>query len=208
MVDARRCRLRPLHDHARQHDRERRAAFDPAQPAHVDLLARVDRHGLRADVRRASDHGRQARRPLRAAQDVHPRPRDLHARLARVRPRAERRLPDRCARRAGRRRCADEPGDALDHHGDVPAEGARAGDRHLGRRLGPRARDRPAARRPDRRQHQLALDLLRQRSGRRRRHRRLAPRDQGVARHLARAEHRPARPRHLGARAASRSATR
>ena len=48
-------------------------------------------------------------------------PRRLHRRLARVRARPERRLPDRRARRAGPRRRADEPGDALDHHRDVPA---------------------------------------------------------------------------------------
>ena len=48
------------------------------------------------------------------------------------------------------------------------------GDRHLGRRLRDRARDRPARRRPDRRQHQLELDLLHQRAGGRRGHRRLA----------------------------------
>ena len=54
------------------------------------------------------------------------RPRGLHRRLARVRPRPERRLPDRRADRAGTRRRADEPGDALDHRGDVRAARARA----------------------------------------------------------------------------------
>ena len=72
------------------------------------------------------------------------------------------------ARRPGRRRRAHEPGDALDHHGHLPAAAARDGDRHLGRRLGARARDRPARRRPDHRAHQLELDLLHQRPGRRR----------------------------------------
>ena len=33
----------PLHDHARQHGRERRAAVDPARPRHRPLRARVDR---------------------------------------------------------------------------------------------------------------------------------------------------------------------
>jgi len=51
--------------------------------------------------------------------------------------------------------------------------------------IGARARDRPARRRPDRRQPQLALDLLRQRPGRNRGDHRLPARDQGVPRHLA-----------------------
>ena len=34
--------VRPLHDHARQHGRERRAALDPARPGHRHLRARVD----------------------------------------------------------------------------------------------------------------------------------------------------------------------
>ena len=72
-------------------------------------------------------------------------------------------VPDRRARRAGRRRRADEPGDALDHHRHVPAAAARHGDRHLGRRLRARARDRAARRRAPLRARQLELDLLHQR---------------------------------------------
>ena len=88
-----------------------------------------------------------------------------------------------------------------------PPKRARPGDRHLGRRLGARARDRPARRRPDRRQHQLELDLLHQRAGRRRGDRRLADLHHRVPRHLARAEHRPARARSPPVSASSRSAT-
>ena len=55
--------------------------------------------------------------------------------------------PDRRARHPGSRRRADEPVDALDHHRHLPAAPARHGDRDLGRRLGARARDRPARRR-------------------------------------------------------------
>ena len=109
---------------------------------------------------------RQARRLPRPAPDLHDRPRGLHRREPRLRPRAERRLPDRRAHRAGPRRRADEPGDALDHHGDVRAARARQGDRHLGRRLGDGARDRPARRRPAHRARQLELDLLHQRPDR------------------------------------------
>ena len=42
LVDARRDVLRAVHDHARQHGRERRAAVDPARPARLAGGARVD----------------------------------------------------------------------------------------------------------------------------------------------------------------------
>ena len=71
-----------------------------------------------------------------------------------------------CAHRPGRRRRADEPRDALDHLGHVPAAPARDGDRDLGGRLRARARDRPARGRPPHRAPQLELGLLRQRPGR------------------------------------------
>ena len=48
MVDARRDVLRAVHDHARQHGRERRAAVDPARPARVALEPRVDRQRVHA----------------------------------------------------------------------------------------------------------------------------------------------------------------
>ena len=71
---------------------------------------------------------------------------DLHGCVARVRPRTERQLPDRSARRPGRRRGDHEPGDAHHHHRDLPAAAAWDGDRHLGRRLCDGACDRPARR--------------------------------------------------------------
>ena len=82
-----------------------------------------------------------------------------------------------------------------------PPQAARHGDRHLGRRLRARARDRPARRRADRPSNINwnwiffvnvpvgALGIVASRDLHRR-----------VARHLARAEPRPAGPRHLGAR--------
>ena len=107
---------------------------------------------------------------------------------------------DRRPRRPGPRRRADEPGDPVDHRRDVPGAAARHGDRRLGRRLGARARDRPARRRRDRRAAQLELDLLHQRPDRRARDRRRVPADRRVARHLARAAARLPRPRHLDGR--------
>ena len=55
-----------------------------------------------------------------------------------------RRLARRLARRAGHRRRVHDARHALDHLQRVPARGARQGDRDVGRRVGDRARRRPA----------------------------------------------------------------
>ena len=97
-----------------------------------------------------------------------------------------RRRPDRAGRqprRPGRRRGADDAGDALDHHRRLPAARARQGDGHLGRGLGAGAGGRPGARRLPHRARQLAGDLLPQHPGRDRRRRRGAVRGARVARH-------------------------
>ena len=200
MVDARRGRGRAVHDHARQHGRERGAAVDPAGPRHQHLGARVGRERLRPHVRRAASHRREARRHARAAGDLHRRPRCLHRRVTVVRPRGRRGLAHRCAHGAGCRRRADESRDAVDHHRDLPAAAARNRDRHLGRRLRACARDRPDRGRPADGEGQLELDLLHQHSRRRARRDRgaaLHRRDEG---HVEGAETRLTRPDHLGGR--------
>ena len=68
-----------------------------------------------------------------------------------------------------------------------PPARARQGDRHLGRRLGDGARDRPGRRRLPRRERQLAVDLLPQPARRRRRGRGRAVRRARVARRDRRA---------------------
>ena len=70
LVDPRRDVLRAVHDHARQHGRERRAAVDPARPARLDLRPRVDGQRLHADLRRPARHRRPPRRHLRPPPDV------------------------------------------------------------------------------------------------------------------------------------------
>ena len=85
------------------------------------------------------------------------------------RPRAGHDDADRQPRRPGRRRRADDAGDALDRHQRLRAARARQGDRHLGRGLGAGAGDRPGRRRPADRARLLARDLLHQRPGRDRR---------------------------------------
>ena len=173
VVDARGGLVRAVHDHARQHDRERRAADDPGRP--------------RPDRRRSSS-GSSAGYALTFGAlmltggklaDLFGRRRifvvglvDLHGVVARLRARGHRGHADRRARRPGRRRRPDEPRDPLDHRRHLPAAPARHGDRHLGRRLRARPRDRPARRRADHRAGQLELDLLHQRAGRRARDRR------------------------------------
>src|SRR5213076_3260742 len=66
VVDAGRHVLRAVHDHARQHGRERRAAIDPARPARQHLLAGVDCERLHAVVRGAPGDGWAPWRPVRA----------------------------------------------------------------------------------------------------------------------------------------------
>ena len=139
--------------------------------------AAVDRHRLRAQLRRPDAGRRQARRRLRPPADLHHRDRGLYRRLALVWTRRLGEHADRGTRRAGRRRGADEPRDALDHRRDLRAEGARDGDRDLGRHRRARARDRAARRRTADRAPELALDLLRQHPRRRRRDRRQPPVD-------------------------------
>ena len=122
-----RRRVRALHDHARQHDRERRAPVDPERPWHRHLGARVGLQRLRAHLRRAHAHRRQARRPVRAGAGSSSSAcviftvASLFCGLAtsagwligaRGRP--------------GRGLRAHEPRDALDHHGHLPAAPARA----------------------------------------------------------------------------------
>ena len=75
VVDARRRLLRPLHDHAGQHGGERGPAGDPGGPRHRPLRAPVDRHRLRAQLRRADADRRQARRRLRPPADLRHRDR-------------------------------------------------------------------------------------------------------------------------------------
>ena len=200
MVDAPRRLVRAVHDHARQHGRERRAAVHPAVARRRPVGARVGGRLVRADVRDVHAHGRQARGLLRPPAALHHRPGDLHARVARLRSRAERRVPHRRTHRPGSRRGDHEPRDARDHHRDVPAASAGDGHRHLGRRLRDGPRHRPAPRRADHRPHRLELDLLRQRPGRHPRHRRRPLGHRREPRHVARAAPRPAGPRDVGRR--------
>ena len=144
VVDARGGVVRAVHDHARQHRRERGAARDPARPRHRRRRARMGRDRLRAQLRRPDAHRRQARRHARTPPHLPLRPRRLHALLAALRARRERRAADRRPRAPGRRRGLHDARHPLDHHRNVPAQGARRGARHLGRRLGDGARDRPA----------------------------------------------------------------
>ena len=74
-LDARDHLGRALHGQPRQPRRHDRAAGDPARAARDDLAARVDGERVHAHLRRAAPHRRGARRPLRPAAALRPRPR-------------------------------------------------------------------------------------------------------------------------------------
>ena len=186
VVDARRDVLRAVHDHARQHGRERRAAFDPARPRGFALGAGVDRQRLHALLRGAAGDRRPSRGHLRAPPHVPLRRRRLRAVLGDGRPRRRHDLARGQPRRAGRRRRADDAGDPLDRHRRLPAQRARQGDGDVGGRLRAGARGRPGAGRLPHRARQLAGDLLPQHPGRGRRRRGGAVRGARVARHHGR----------------------
>ena len=90
--------------------------------------------------------------------------------------------PDRRPRRPGHRRVGAAVAVARAHLRGLPAGAAAAGARDLGRGVGGRARGRPARRRGADRGGELALDLLHQPAGRRRRGRDPAHPRRGVAR--------------------------
>ena len=199
MVDARSDVLRAVHDHARQHRRQRRPALDPARPARLDLRPGVDDQRLHALLRRAAGDRRPARRHLRPPPHVPLRRRHLRPLLGDRRACRQLDRPGAQPRRAGRRRGADDAGDALDHHRRLPRQRARQGDGDVGGGLRPGARRRPGGRRLPHRARQLAGDLLPQHPGRGRRGCRLALRRARVAR-----QHRWARGRLRRGRGAHR----
>ena len=142
-------------------------------PGHLRRRPAVDRHRLRADLRRVPAPRRARRRPARAQARVPRRPRRLQHRVAPERPRTVLGVPDHLPRAAGARRGADLTGRPVDHHDHVRG-GRRPGPRaeRLGGDRGRRRRGRAAARRHPHRPPFLAVDLLHQRPGRHRRLRR------------------------------------
>ena len=99
---------RVVHGGARHARRHHRAHHDPPRPRGDDRAARVDGERLQPLLRRAADDRRRARRPLRPPAHVRRRHRALLARLCGVRARTDRRLADRRAHGAGRRRRAGD----------------------------------------------------------------------------------------------------
>ena len=105
---------------ARRHHREHRASLHPELPGHLQRQPAVDRHRLRARLRRVPAARRSARRPLRTTPHLHGRPGDLRDRLAARWPRAERGTAARGPWPAGLRCGAGLPRrPGADHH-DLP----------------------------------------------------------------------------------------
>ena len=155
-------------DRARRHDRGRRAAVDPRGPRLLRDVAGLGRERVPAHLRRLPASRRPARRPLRPPAPLPRRHRALHRRLARVRPRAVAGVPDRRPGGAGARRRGRLGGRALADDDALHRAGrAGEGDGRLRLRRRRRRQPRRAARRGPHRRAQLALDLPRQRPGRR-----------------------------------------
>ena len=155
-------------DRARRDDRGRRAAVDPRGSRLLGDVARLGRQRVPAHLRRLPAARRPARRPLRPPAPLPGRDRALHRRLARVRPREDAGVPDRRAGGAGARRRDRLGGRALADDDALHGAGrAGEGDGHLRLRRLRRRQPRRAARRDPDGRPQLALDLPRQRPGRR-----------------------------------------
>ena len=154
---------------------ERRAALDPRRPRLLRDVARMGRERVRPHVRRVPAPRRASWRPLRAPEAVPDRDQRLHAGLARVWARDLAGVPDRRARRAGRRRSDRLGGLALADGQPLHRAGrAREGNGHLRLRRGRRRQPRRRARRDPDGHDQLALDLPRQLPDRRARRAALA----------------------------------
>ena len=165
MVDAGRRLVRPVHDHARQHGRERRV---PSIRADLGISISelewvVNAYAL--DVRRPLlSGGKLADLLVRRAIFIAGLRSSRAPRSGAGWPTGRRTLTPPA--RAGRRGRADEPGVALDPHRHVPARGARDADGIWagGPSLAPRSVRWSAA---CSRAGELELDLLHQRAGRR-----------------------------------------
>ena len=167
VADPDRAVPRLLHDPAGHHDRERRHPADEPAPGCRSVRCAVDLERVHPGVRRAADHRRPPRRPVRPEATVPGRPDHLHRRLGRLRIRAEPDTDDHFPDRPGPRRRAVDSTDAVDDHDDLPAGEARRGVRPVGRGRRRVHGRRPDARRLARHRLQLAVDLLRERTGRR-----------------------------------------
>ena len=177
-------------DRARRDRRERGAPVDQGGPRLHPEQPRLGGQRLSDRLRRSAAAGGAPRRPARSSARIPGRAGRVYGRLASVRPCAEPGDADRGPLRPGCRRRGGVGGDARDDRHDVPgAAGAGKGDRRVRLRgLGGRL-DRAARRRHPHGRHQLALDLLRERSDRDR---------DGAPRPAPRRE--PARDRHPGGR--------
>ena len=161
----------PGHVHAahRRHDRERRAARH-GRPASTPPSARCSGSSTPTRWPWPRWCSAPARSPTSSATagSTSPAWRCSPLRLARLRPRAERRRADRRAGRPGRRRGGDVRHDVRAAQQHLPRPGPRHRVRRVGRGNRRRRGGRADHRRPADRGHVLAVDLLREPPGQRR----------------------------------------
>ena len=106
----------------------------------------MDGQRLHADAGRFPPARGVTRRPLRAPARVHDRGGVVRAGLPALRAVAQRRVPDRRASPAGRRRGPADPGEPGHHRGELPSPGPGRGHRGVVRPGRRRGRHRPVSR--------------------------------------------------------------
>ena len=160
---------RLLHDPARRDHRGGRQSVHHGRARRQLRRRHLGHQRLPARLRGAAAGRGPSRRPVRAEEPVPARPCGLHRGLGVVRSCRLHRDADRRARRAGHRRGAAHPADAVHGHPDLPCRAPRCADERLGRHCRGRDPGRSTGRRCPCRRARLAVDLLRQRADRHRR---------------------------------------
>ena len=165
-------RHRAVHGHSRRCDCQRRLAVDQVRSRLLAGEPAVGDLGVCHLLRRGAAARRPARRPAGTEASLHRGPGSVRSELAALRPCLVRSVVDRVPRASGPRRSAARPGRARAADDDIRRRaGPQPCTRDLRCRRGQRRCRGRVARRSADVVSELALDLLHQRPGRRRRDR-------------------------------------